>query len=192
MANPAWGEEGACLLLQGKGFNSTCVGLGIPLYPGRSRGLGTWVTFGTHVWATQVLVGFGQLRYKMSLNSKIPPSLGRLISWKLVPPSPLVPRAWELQNRHLEPVQAVEPEVQVLLGHSDQLELLSLETVFWQSAAQVSFSLKPCVFCLGLQVYLKLPRRKGTLPTEPNLPTIGLCCTVVPGPQGEMPGDFCA
>lgn len=64
----------------------------------------------------------------MSLNSKIPPSLDRLISWKLAPVSPLVPRAWELQNRLLEPVQTVEPEVQVLLVHSDRLEPVSLET----------------------------------------------------------------
>lgn len=79
------GREVPRLSLKGKGFQSTSVSLGSSTLHRKKQRSGNLSDLWTHIWVTQVRVGVGQLRYEMSLNSKIPPSLGCLISWKFVP-----------------------------------------------------------------------------------------------------------
>ena len=125
--------------------------------------------------------GWGeQLRYKMSLNSKLPYHIATCSRGSLLQASYLVPKAWKVLSGLLEPALALEPEDRVWLVGSDQTEpSLSRDCL--------SFSL---ILSLNLHVfrhwvYLNFPQKRRTLPMKTNpVSTTGLPCKAGAQPTG--------
>ena len=116
----------------------------------------------------------------MSLNSKLPYHMATCSRGSLLQASYLVPKAWEVLSGLLEPALALEPEDQVWLVGSDQIEPgLSRDCL----SVILKLSLNLHVF--RHWVYLKFPQKRRTLPTKTNpVSTIGLPCKAGAQPTG--------
>ena len=104
-------------------------------------------------------------------------SLGSLLQ-----ASYLVRYAWEVLSGLLEPALTLEPEDQVWLVGSDQIEP-GLSRDYLSFILKLSLNLH--VFCFRHWVCLKFPQKRRTLPTKTNpVSTIGLPCKAGARPTG--------
>ena len=132
------------------------------------------MSHGTYLWVGRAA------EVQNVLKLQTPLSHGHLLPWKLLQASYLMPKAWEVLSGLLEPALALEPEDQVWLVGSDQIEPgLSRDCL----SVILKLSLNLHVF--RHWVYLKFPQKRRTLPTKTNpVSTIGLPCKAGAQPTG--------